>query len=199
MKTNTLFSGILLTFALLISTQSVTAQSTRQVSKIGLYLIDPIKGSFPAQVQINMPIPPVTLESERSLFPHVSIGTELGGMKMDVKVNGLPSTRSESEDFKQSVIFLWGIIKGVASFNLTSQIEAYGSLGIGYGKAFVTSNNSDFNAAVSSMGVSQLSAKTKTAAIGANVYLSDAFGFFGEVGLKDSKGIFKIGVVFKKV
>jgi len=198
MKINTLFTGILLTFALSIFTQSLIAQSNRQVSKIGLYLIDPIKGAFPSQVQISMPIPPVTLESERSLFPHVNIGTELGGMKMDVGVNGLPSTRSESEDFKQSVIFIWGIIKGVASFNLTSQIEAYGSLGIGYGKAFVTSNNADYNAAVSSLGLSQLSAKTKTAAIGANIYLSDNFGFFGEVGLKDTKGIFKVGVVFKK-
>jgi hypothetical protein len=46
--------------------------------------------------------------------------------------------------------------------------------------------------------MAQLSAKTKTAAIGANVYLSDNFGFFGEMGLKDTKGIFKVGVVFKK-
>lgn len=199
MKTNTLFTSILLTLAVVFTTQSIIAQSNRQVSKIGLYLLDPIKGSLPPQVQFTMPIPPVTLESERSIFPHVSIGTELGGMKMDMRINGLPSTRSESEDFKQSVIFLWGIVKGVASFNLTERIEAYGSLGIGYGKAFVTSNNDDYNSAVSSLGMSQLSAKTKTAAIGANVYLSDNFGFFGEVGLKDTKGIFKVGVVFKKI
>ncbi|NND34706.1 MAG: hypothetical protein HKN76_19120 [Saprospiraceae bacterium] len=198
MKTNTIFTTILLIFTFAMITQSTKAQTARQVSKIGLYLIDPIKGSLPSQVQITTAVPPVTLESERDLFPHLSLGTELGGMKMDIDVAGVPSTRSQSVDFKQSVIFLWGMIKAVANFHVTKQIEIYGSMGIGYSKAFITSNNDDFNAAVNAMDPSKLSTKIKSTAIGANVFLSDNFGFFGEAGLKDSKGMFKVGIVFKR-
>ena len=198
MRTNTLFITIFLISTLAIFTRSSQAQTTRQISKIGLYLIDPIKASLPSQLQITTPVPPITLESERDLFPHLSLGTELGGMKMDANVAGVPSTRSQSVDFKQSVIFLWGMIKGVANFQVTKQIEIYGYLGIGYSKAFVTSNNDDFNTALDAMDRSQLSSKIKSTAIGANLYLSDNFGFFGEAGLKDSKGTFKIGIVFKR-
>jgi len=38
----------------------------------------------------------------------------------------------------------------------------------------------------------------KAFAAGANIYISDNFGIYGEAGLKESKGLFKVGVVFKR-
>ena len=198
MKNNTFLVCSAITILLALGVQVTQAQEARRVTKLGLYLVDPVSGKLPASAKFVQSIPPITLESERSIVPFLSLGTEFGGTKMDLTVNGLPSSSSESGPFRQSFVSLWGFLKGVVHFNLTDRIEAYAAGGIGYYKSFTSSNNDTFNRALDKEGLDELSGKVKYVAIGTNIMISPKFGFFGEAGLNEAKGAFKVGLVFKK-
>jgi len=188
----------MITMLVAIALQNGLAQNTqRRVSKLGVYLIDPGKGQLPSTVSFKNTIPPVTLESERELLPVFSLGTEFGIARWDVGVSGVPSSRS-SEDFKNTLWSFWGGLKGVAHFKVANIVEPYVQMTIGYGKVMVTSNNDDYNNALSRNGLNNVGGTYKAFAAGANIYISDNFGIYGEAGLKESKGLFKVGVVFKR-
>ena len=177
--------------------QQVQTPEKRKVSKIGLYVVEPIRGNLPEGLDIRMTVPPITLENENQLFPHVSLGTEFGGTYISVQVDGLPSTRGSDVPFKQNVIGLWGMIKGIAHFDIGHVVEGYGSYGIGYSKVFISSNHDDFNAAIQDLGLQSISMVIKKLSVGANFYLSDHVGVFAEAGLQQTQGLFKVGVVFR--
>ena len=197
MKTYNYLFAIILTLGFISISQTSYGQEKRKTTKIGVYVFKPIQNPVPDQVQFNMSIPPVTLESERELLPFLSLGTELGAYKMDITAAQIPSTVSENVPFKQSVLGFWGMIKGVGHFKITELVEVYGYLGFGAGKVITTSNNSDWNGAVRAQGLDGGVFKMKQLAVGANLYLSETFGVFGEAGLKDNAGLFKLGVVFR--
>lgn len=162
-----------------------------------MYVLKPIQNPIPDQVQFKMTVPPITLESEREILPFLSLGTELGAYKMDLTAPNIPSTISEDHPFNQSIIGFWGAIKGIGHIKITELVELYGYGGIGVGKVITTSNNSDWNNAVRAQGLDGGVFKMKQFAIGANLYFSETFGVFGEVGLKDNAGLLKLGVVFR--
>ena len=183
---------IIIAVTLLITMSNLFSQEEpRKVSKLGVMYWKPMKIELPAGYHLKMSVPPITLDHERELLPVLSIATETGFMKIDLmqgETQSLQSNPNQTSNIAASMYGLFANVGLTAHVRIKDTFEPF--LKGSYGYLTMLAHAQD--------NFAQDGAFYRSFSAGLNLYLSDKFGVFGEMGIKDSAGTFKVGLVFKK-
>ena len=182
----------IIALTLLLGMNGLFAQDQiRKVSKLGVMYWKPMQVELPAGYHLKMSVPPITLDYEKEMLPILSFASETGFMKIDLMQGEAGTARNSIQNTSAPVASMYGLF---ASFGLTAHIsfkdvfEPYLKGSLGYIGMLAVAND-DF---------AQNGGFYKSLSAGLNLYLSPRFGLFAEMGLKDSSGTFKVGLVFKR-
>lgn len=181
--------------ALCLCFQNNLLAQKRQIGKIGLYILEPLRQQLDELsgpgIEVLNPIPPLTLERERSFLPFLSFGTEVGFSKWALENDGY-----YGNDYRMQLYTFWTSFKAIGHFKIGDIFEIYAIYGLRFTKNWIDTPNPEFSEIKTSFGPGIL--MNKFMATGVNLSISETFGIFVEAGLQEESGLFKLGIIYKK-